>query len=144
MPVTRHIAAASRLPRFFGVGVIRLYRLVLSPWVGTQCRHLPTCSAYGEEAITRFGLWAGGWMTLARFCRCHPLGTRGLDFVPVVVPAEARWFLPWRYGRWRGTDPTPPERPASRGDQCDGESAATAPSEAADASSRRAASSRPS
>jgi len=31
-----------------------------------------------------------------------------LDFVPGVLPQRSRWFLPWRYGRWRGTNQTPP------------------------------------
>jgi hypothetical protein len=35
---------------------------------------------------------------------CHPLGTSGLDLVPAALPARARWYLPWRYGRWRGTN----------------------------------------
>ena len=69
-----------------------------------NCRHLPTCSDYGDQAIERFGLWAGGWMTLARLLRCHPWGTSGLDFVPEQLPGTARWYLPWRYGRWRGTN----------------------------------------
>ncbi|MGH6770872.1 MAG: membrane protein insertion efficiency factor YidD [Xanthobacteraceae bacterium] len=93
-----------RLPRVLGRGLVTAYRYTLSPLVGYECRHLPTCSHYSEEAIGRFGLWAGGWMTLARLCRCHPWGTRGLDFVPEEFPARARWFLPWRYGRWRGTN----------------------------------------
>jgi putative membrane protein insertion efficiency factor len=84
--------------------LIRLYRYTLSPLIGYDCRHLPTCSHYAEEAIGRFGLWAGGWMTLSRLCRCHPWGTRGLDFVPGDPPAAACWFMPWRYGRWRGTN----------------------------------------
>jgi putative membrane protein insertion efficiency factor len=87
--------------------LIGAYRLVLSPLVGLDCRHLPTCSAYAEEAIGRFGLWSGGWMTLARLCRCHPFGTRGLDFVPHSLPHNARWYFPWRYGRWRGTNCEP-------------------------------------
>ena len=41
-------------------------------------------------------------MTLARLLRCQPWGTSGLDFVPKSLPAKARWYLPWRYGRWRG------------------------------------------
>ncbi len=98
----------ARAPRIAGRGLIRLYRYTLSPLIGYDCRHLPTCSHYSEEAIDRFGLWAGGWMTLARLCRCHPWGTSGLDFVPGSKPARARWFLPWRYGRWRGTNDTPP------------------------------------
>jgi hypothetical protein len=32
------------------------------------------------------------------------LGTSGLDFVPASLPDHARWYLPWRYGRWRGTN----------------------------------------
>ena len=99
--------AISRLPRYFGRGLIKAYRYTLSPLIGFDCRHLPTCSHYAEEAIDRFGLWAGGWMTLARLCRCHPWGTAGLDFVPAAKPA-ARWFTPWRYGRWRGTNEAPP------------------------------------
>jgi putative membrane protein insertion efficiency factor len=84
--------------------LIAAYRLVLSPLVGADCRHLPTCSMFADEAIARFGLWAGGWMTLARLCRCQPFGTSGLDFVPQSLPGRARWYLPWRYGRWRGTN----------------------------------------
>ncbi|NVO17920.1 MAG: membrane protein insertion efficiency factor YidD [Rhodoplanes sp.] len=118
MPNTHPAAALARLPRLFARAVIRMYQLTLSPFLGSDCRHLPTCSAYGDEAIARFGLWAGGWMTLARFCRCQPLGTRGLDFVPAELPAGARWWLPWRYGRWRGTNETPPPRPAAEASGC--------------------------
>src|SRR5580765_277243 len=74
--------AARRLPRNFGRALIWIYRHTLSPLVGYNCRHLPTCSVYGDEAIERFGLWAGGWMTLARLLRCHPFGTSGIDLVP--------------------------------------------------------------
>jgi putative membrane protein insertion efficiency factor len=98
---------ARTLPRKVGLLLIRVYRYTLSPLIGYDCRHLPTCSHYSEDALGRFGLWAGGWMTLARLCRCHPWGTRGLDFVPVRAPPGARWFAPWRYGRWRGTCDSP-------------------------------------
>ncbi len=93
-----------RLPRRAGRGMIWLYRHTLSPLVGYNCRHLPTCSAYADEAIGRFGLWAGGWMTLARLLRCQPFGTSGIDNVPATKPAGARWYLPWKYGRWRGVN----------------------------------------
>jgi putative membrane protein insertion efficiency factor len=99
-----------RIPRFLGRGLIRLYRFGIAPLIGMNCRHLPSCSEYGDEAIARFGLWAGGWMTLARLLRCHPFGTHGLDFVPHVLPKRAHWWLPWRYGRWRGTNSMPPGR----------------------------------
>ncbi len=58
--------------RLFGVGFIRLYQLTLSGFIGNSCRHIPTCSEYGYEAIARHGLWAGGWMTLFRVARCGP------------------------------------------------------------------------
>jgi uncharacterized protein len=81
---------------------IRGYQLTLSGLVGRQCRHLPSCSDYTDEAIQRHGLWAGGWMGVARICRCGPFGTAGLDLVPEALPAPARWYKPWAYGRWRG------------------------------------------
>jgi putative membrane protein insertion efficiency factor len=96
--------AVARAPRLAGRGLIQVYRHTLSPLIGWHCRHLPTCSEYADEAIGRFGLWAGGWMALARLLRCHPLGSSGLDFVPAVLPETSRWYLPWRYGRWRGTN----------------------------------------
>lgn len=95
--------AAAHGPRLAGRALIKIYRYSFAALAGWQCRHLPTCSDYADEAIDRYGLWAGGWMTLARLCRCHPLGTAGLDFVPETLPRQARWYLPWRYGRWRGT-----------------------------------------
>lgn len=100
--------AIRHAPRQFGRLLIKAYHYTLSPLIGFHCRHLPTCSSYADEALARFGLWAGGWMTLARLCRCHPFGTSGLDFVPAALPAGARWYLPWRYGRWRGTNSAPP------------------------------------
>src|SRR5580698_4633113 len=93
-----------RLPRNAGRGLIWIYRHTLSPLVGYNCRHLPTCSVYGDEAIERFGLWGGGWMTLARLLRCQPWGTSGIDNVPLTRPPGARWYLPWRFGRWRGVN----------------------------------------
>jgi putative membrane protein insertion efficiency factor len=82
------------------LGAIALYRLTLSPLVGTDCRYLPTCSDYAREAIETNGAWKGGWLTLARLCRCHPWGSHGLDPVPDLT-SEHHAFAPWRYGRWR-------------------------------------------
>lgn len=93
---------------------IRGYQLGLSGLAGRTCRHLPTCSDYAAEAIDRHGVWAGGWMGLARICRCGPGGTSGLDFVCQEVPPNAVWFAPWRYGRWRGTNLSPASRLSPR------------------------------
>jgi hypothetical protein len=97
----------SQWPRTAGRAMVAAYRVTLSPLLGPRCRHMPSCSEYADQAIARFGLWAGTWMALARFLRCHPWGTHGLDFVPEALPPRARWFLPWRYGRWRGTNESP-------------------------------------
>ncbi|MGB6534526.1 MAG: membrane protein insertion efficiency factor YidD [Xanthobacteraceae bacterium] len=93
-----------KIPRLIGRGMLAVYRYTLSWLAGGRCRHLPTCSDYADQAIDRFGLWAGGWMTIARLARCHPWGTAGLDFVPSSLPPRAHWYLPWRYGRWRGVN----------------------------------------
>ena len=97
-------ATLIQAPRLAGRALVRLYRVTLSPFVGFHCRYLPTCSDYADQALDKHGLWAGGWMTLARLMRCHPWGNSGLDFVPDVPPRNARWYLPWRYGKWRGTN----------------------------------------
>ena len=80
---------------------ILLYRYSLSAFAGRECRYLPTCSEYAEEAIDKNGAWRGSWLALARLCRCHPWGPSGYDPVPDVT-AERHPFAPWRYGRWTG------------------------------------------
>ena len=64
------------------IGAIKLYRVTLSPWLGRQCRYVPTCSVYAEEAIERFGARRGSWLALKRLGRCHPWGSSGYDPVP--------------------------------------------------------------
>ncbi|MEX3009127.1 membrane protein insertion efficiency factor YidD [Hoeflea sp. TYP-13] len=88
--------------RLLGMGIVRIYQLTLSGFVGNNCRHLPTCSEFGYEAIARHGLWAGGWMTFFRVIRCGPGGTHGFDPVPDAPPEDAHWFTPWRYFLRRG------------------------------------------
>lgn len=74
--------------RLLGTGLIRLYQLTLSGFLGNACRHRPTCSEYGYEAIARHGLLPGGWLTLKRVAKCNPLGTAGYD----SVPRRMRWW----------------------------------------------------
>lgn len=90
-------------PRRAAHALIRFYQLTLSSLAGGQCRYLPSCSAYADEAIERHGLWAGSWMGVARLCRCHPYGGSGYDPPPLSPPPDASWARPWRYGRWRST-----------------------------------------
>ena len=107
MPPDSLLRGLARAPSLAARGLVQAYRYSLSPLVGFHCRHLPTCSSYADQALDRFGLWAGGWMTLARLCRCQPWGTSGLDVVPESLPRGAHWYAPWRYGRWCSTDPGP-------------------------------------
>ena len=64
------------------LALIGFYRRFISPLIGPRCRFTPTCSAYGLEAIQKHGPWKGGWLTLKRLLRCHPLTPCGCDPVP--------------------------------------------------------------
>jgi len=64
------------------IGMIKIYQLVISPWLGPSCRYTPTCSQYGLEAIKKYGPLKGGWLTLKRIARCNPWGGHGHDPVP--------------------------------------------------------------
>lgn len=75
------------------IGVVRGYRLLLSPWLGSSCRFEPTCSAYSLQALERFGALKGSYLTLARIGRCHPWCQGGLDPVPGITdPAKPNMF----------------------------------------------------
>ena len=62
--------------------LIRFYQCGISPYLPSRCRYTPTCSQYAVEAVERFGVIKGGWLTLRRLCRCHPWGGCGYDPVP--------------------------------------------------------------
>jgi putative membrane protein insertion efficiency factor len=64
------------------LALIGAYRRWISPLLGPRCRFIPSCSAYGLEAIRRHGPWRGGWLTLRRVGRCHPFTPCGCDPVP--------------------------------------------------------------
>lgn len=64
------------------IGIIRFYQVVVSPLKPPTCRFYPTCSHYGLEAIQRFGPFKGGWLTVKRILKCHPLHPGGIDMVP--------------------------------------------------------------
>jgi putative membrane protein insertion efficiency factor len=69
------------------VGGIHVYQATLSPLyarMGVQCRFTLTCSHYGEEAITKFGVAKGGYLAAKRILRCGPWTAMGtVDAVPV-------------------------------------------------------------
>jgi putative membrane protein insertion efficiency factor len=82
--MNRMIAAAVRLPQTVLIGIVKGYRLLLSPWLGSACRFEPTCSAYSLEALQQHGAAVGSYLTLYRLARCHPWCDGGHDPVPPV------------------------------------------------------------
>jgi len=73
-------------------GLIWLYRMLVSPLLGANCRFEPSCAVYAGEAIRRFGPWHGSRLAVGRVLRCHPWGAGGHDPVPETcsVPPAGR------------------------------------------------------
>ncbi|TKW60388.1 MAG: membrane protein insertion efficiency factor YidD [Blastochloris viridis] len=63
-------------------GLIRVYQLTLSAFIGRRCRFEPSCSHYAQEAVMVHGVWKGGVLAAKRVARCGPLGGHGYDPVP--------------------------------------------------------------
>ena len=70
----------------FLLGVVRAYRLLLSPWLGADCRFEPTCSVYALGALESHGAARGTYLVLSRLARCQPWCAGGHDPVPVETP----------------------------------------------------------
>ena len=62
--------------------IIRLYQILISPYLRANCRYDPTCSAYAIVAINKYGIMRGFYLSLRRILRCHPFGGSGYDPVP--------------------------------------------------------------
>lgn len=78
-------------PRRMLIGLVKGYRLLLSPWLGGSCRFEPTCSLYALDALHRHGALAGGYLAMRRIARCGPWCEGGCDPVPETPP---RLFTP--------------------------------------------------
>jgi hypothetical protein len=68
------------------IGIVRLYRLLLSPWLGSACRFEPTCSVYALQALQNHGAAAGSYLVVSRLARCQPWCDGGHDPVPTDKP----------------------------------------------------------
>ncbi len=82
---TLSLGILEKVNRTLGVillAFISFYRKWISPVLPPRCRFIPSCSAYGFEAISRHGPWKGSWLTLKRLSRCHPFTPCGCDPVP--------------------------------------------------------------
>ncbi len=80
--VRRHLLRLMRLPQKTLVLLVKGYRLLLSPWLGSSCRFEPTCSAYSLQALQQHGALKGSYLTVHRLARCHPWCHGGYDPVP--------------------------------------------------------------
>ncbi|MBM4173163.1 MAG: membrane protein insertion efficiency factor YidD [Ignavibacteria bacterium] len=62
--------------------ILRFYRLVISPYLGNNCRFHPTCSVYAMQAIEKYGALKGSWLAIKRIAKCHPGHPGGIDEIP--------------------------------------------------------------
>ena len=77
--MTRTVSALVRVSL---TGLIQLYQICLSPLLGTNCRHLPSCSHYAKDALNMHGPLRGSYFALKRILRCHPWAEPMVDPVP--------------------------------------------------------------
>ena len=64
------------------IAIVRAYQIAISPLLGSNCRHEPSCSAYSIEALKTWGAIKGSILMVKRISKCHPWGTTGPDPVP--------------------------------------------------------------
>ncbi len=70
-------------------GALRVYKLTLSPFIGRQCRFMPSCSQYAAEVLISHGPARGSWLAFRRLCRCRPMAPWGYD--PPPPKAGNQW-----------------------------------------------------
>ena len=76
------LRAIGRLLAWPLLGLVWIYRLLISPWLGNNCRFSPSCSQYTLDALRLHGAFRGSWLAAKRIGRCHPWGDSGYDPVP--------------------------------------------------------------
>ena len=67
------------------IKIIKIYQLFISPYLGNNCRYLPTCSEYSTQSIKEHGVIKGITLSIKRIAKCHPWGGHGYDPVPKKV-----------------------------------------------------------
>jgi uncharacterized protein len=85
--------------KFLLLGLVRGYRIFISPLFLPSCRFYPSCSQYGLEAIDTHGPLKGTWLTVKRISRCHPWSEGGYDPVPDISPTTPDETLPTHHDR---------------------------------------------
>ena len=71
------------------IQIIKVYKLIISPYLGNNCRYIPTCSEYFIDSLNEYGLLKGLLMGIKRILKCHPVkflgGSEGFDPVKKKV-----------------------------------------------------------
>ena len=81
----RRLASVNQALAALLLALIAAYQRWISPLLGPRCRFIPSCSAYGAEAISRHGPWRGGWLTVRRVARCHPVSYTHLTLPTILL-----------------------------------------------------------
>jgi uncharacterized protein len=68
--------------KYIFIFLIKVYQRTLSRVMPPSCRFYPSCSEYGVQALQKYGIFKGGWLTVKRIARCHPFNPGGYDPVP--------------------------------------------------------------
>ena len=87
--MNRLLTLVVNVPQKLLIGVVKAYRLLLSPSLGSACRFEPTCSAYSLQELEQYGATIGSYMTLKRLARCQPWCDGGYDPVPAKPNAKS-------------------------------------------------------
>ena len=69
----------SKIAVYLVSALIKAYKLLISPILPSSCRFYPSCSEYALDALRRYGLVKGLWLTVKRIAKCHPLSDGGYD-----------------------------------------------------------------
>ena len=64
------------------LGLLKAYKVLISPLFAGCCRYYPSCADYTREAVEIHGAGRGLWLGVRRLSRCHPFGRHGVDPVP--------------------------------------------------------------
>ena len=71
------------------IGIIKVYKMFISPYLAPSCRYLPTCSQYAIDCLRTYGLTKGLFKASKRVLSCHPFSQRD-SFDPLNKNTEVK------------------------------------------------------